>query len=76
MAHAPLQLGVLGAAKIARLFIDAVRPSRKIVVAAVASRDAERAGAFARDWRAAQVVTVTHIQDCVAQMIRGDWWMN
>jgi D-xylose 1-dehydrogenase (NADP+, D-xylono-1,5-lactone-forming) len=49
MAHAPLQLGVLGAARIARSFIDAVRPSRKIVVAAVASRDAERAGTFARD---------------------------
>jgi len=49
MASAPLQLGVLGAAKIARLFIDAVRPSSKVVVAAVASRDAERAAAFARD---------------------------
>ena len=32
--------------------------------------------ALARDWRAAQAVTVTHIQDCVAQMLRGDWWMN
>jgi predicted dehydrogenase len=48
-AHAPLRLGVLGAAKIARVFIDAVRPSPKVVVAAVASRDAERAAAFARD---------------------------
>lgn len=32
--------------------------------------------ALARDWRAAQAVTVTHIQDCVAQMLSGDWWMN
>jgi len=30
--------------------------------------------ALARDWRAAQAVTVTHIQDCVAQMVSGDWW--
>jgi D-xylose 1-dehydrogenase (NADP+, D-xylono-1,5-lactone-forming) len=49
MAHAPLRLGILGAAKITHVFIDAVRPSRKVVVAAVASRDAGRAGAFARD---------------------------
>jgi DNA-binding GntR family transcriptional regulator len=32
--------------------------------------------ALARDWRAAQLVTATHIQDCVAQMLGGDWWMN
>jgi DNA-binding GntR family transcriptional regulator len=32
--------------------------------------------ALARDWRAAQRVTVTHIQDCVAQMLHGDWWMK
>jgi DNA-binding GntR family transcriptional regulator len=32
--------------------------------------------ALARDCRAAQLVTVTHIQDCVAQMLGGDWWMN
>jgi predicted dehydrogenase len=49
MAHLPLRLGVLGAAKIARSFIEAVRPSSKVVVAAVASRDAERAAVFARD---------------------------
>lgn len=30
--------------------------------------------ALARDWQAAQRVTVTHIQDCVAQMLSGDWW--
>jgi len=30
--------------------------------------------ALARDWRAAQAVTTTHIQDCVTQMLAGDWW--
>lgn len=30
--------------------------------------------ALARDWRAAQALTVTHIEDCVAQMLAGDWW--
>ncbi|MDQ6620260.1 MAG: Gfo/Idh/MocA family oxidoreductase [Pseudomonadota bacterium] len=44
-----LRIGVLGAAKIARLFVDAVRPSRKVLVAAVASRDLERAADFARE---------------------------
>lgn len=45
----PVRLGVLGAARIARLFIEAVRPSRKISVTALASRDLRRATAFARD---------------------------
>ncbi len=40
---------MLGAARIARLFVAGVRESRKIVVAAVASRDVERATAFAQD---------------------------
>jgi len=30
--------------------------------------------ALARDWRAAQAITVSHIQDCVTQMVSGDWW--
>jgi DNA-binding GntR family transcriptional regulator len=30
--------------------------------------------AIARDWRSAQAVTVTHIQDCVTHMLAGDWW--
>ena len=46
---APLRIGVLGAAKIARLFVAAVRPSRKVVVTAVASRDTDRANAFAQE---------------------------
>src|SRR4051812_229882 len=45
----PLRLGVLGAARIARLFVEAVKPSSKVVVTAVASRDPERGAAFARD---------------------------
>jgi DNA-binding GntR family transcriptional regulator len=32
--------------------------------------------ALARDWRAAQATTITHIQDCVAQMLSGDWWLG
>ena len=30
--------------------------------------------ALDRDWRGAQATTITHIQDCVAQMASGDWW--
>jgi xylose dehydrogenase (NAD/NADP) len=54
-AAAPLRIGVLGAARIARLFIEAVRPSRKVSITAVASRDADRAAAFARDTGIARV---------------------
>ena len=32
--------------------------------------------ALERDWRSAQAVTVTHIQDCVAQMVSGDLWQR
>ena len=52
---APLSIGVLGAARIARLFVEAVRPSAKVAVTAVASRDAGRAAAFARDTGIARV---------------------
>lgn len=48
-ANRPLRIGVLGAAKIARAFIAGVRPSTKVAVVAVASRDAERARNFARE---------------------------
>lgn len=51
----PLRMGVLGAAKIARLFVEGVRGSRKISVTAVASRDVSRAMAFARDTNVARV---------------------
>jgi len=45
----PLRIGILGAAKIARLFIDGVRPSRNVVVTAVASRDVHKAKRFAAE---------------------------
>jgi D-xylose 1-dehydrogenase (NADP+, D-xylono-1,5-lactone-forming) len=51
----PLQIGIFGAAKIARLFVEAVRASAKVQVRAVASRDAERAQTFARDCGVPQV---------------------
>ena len=51
----PVRIGVLGAARIARLFVDAVRTSRKVLVTAVASRDVGRATAFARDTGVATV---------------------
>jgi predicted dehydrogenase len=47
--NGPLQIGIFGAAKIARLFVEGVRPSRNVQVRAVASRDGERARTFARD---------------------------
>ena len=50
-----LSIGILGAAKIARQFIEAVRPSRKVAVTAVASRDIERARSFARETGIASV---------------------
>ncbi|MEP7183096.1 MAG: Gfo/Idh/MocA family oxidoreductase [Betaproteobacteria bacterium] len=48
-ADRPLQIGILGAAKIARLFVDAVRPSTKVRVRAVASRDVAKAQSFATE---------------------------
>jgi predicted dehydrogenase len=51
----PLRIGILGAANIARLFVAGVRPSLKVAVTAVASRDAERAGKFAVETGIAQV---------------------
>jgi D-xylose 1-dehydrogenase (NADP+, D-xylono-1,5-lactone-forming) len=50
-----LRIGIVGAANIARLFVDGVRPSRKVVVTAVASRDVEKARSFARETGIAQV---------------------
>jgi D-xylose 1-dehydrogenase (NADP+, D-xylono-1,5-lactone-forming) len=44
-----LRVGVLGAANIARSFIYGVKPSTSVVVAAVASRSAEKGGKFARE---------------------------
>jgi D-xylose 1-dehydrogenase (NADP+, D-xylono-1,5-lactone-forming) len=55
MGDRRLRIGVLGAAKIARLFVEAVRPSHTVAVAAVAARDVERATAFARDTGVAKI---------------------
>jgi xylose dehydrogenase (NAD/NADP) len=51
----PLQMGILGAAKIARMFVEGMRPSRKITVRAVAARDVGRARSFAQELGVAQV---------------------
>ena len=45
----PLRIGVLGAANIARQFISAVAPSQLVKVTTVASRDASKAAAFAKE---------------------------
>ncbi|MES3033777.1 MAG: Gfo/Idh/MocA family oxidoreductase [Gemmatimonadota bacterium] len=47
MTPAPLRLGILGAARIARNFVAGIRGSSTIVATAVASRDVARAHAFA-----------------------------
>jgi D-xylose 1-dehydrogenase (NADP+, D-xylono-1,5-lactone-forming) len=49
MITLPVRFGVLGAANIARLFISSVAPSKKLRVTTVASRDAEKGRAFARE---------------------------
>jgi len=46
--HSPVRIGILGAANIARLFVDAVRASPKVEIAAVAARDPGRAREFAQ----------------------------
>jgi xylose dehydrogenase (NAD/NADP) len=43
----PLRIGILGTAKIARSFVEALRQSERVAVTAVASRDAGKAQAFA-----------------------------
>jgi D-xylose 1-dehydrogenase (NADP+, D-xylono-1,5-lactone-forming) len=49
VSHTPVRIGILGAARIARQFVEAVRPSAKVVIAAVAARDAQRARTFAAE---------------------------
>jgi predicted dehydrogenase len=44
-----VRVGVLGAANIARAFIAGVKPSTRVVVAAIASRTADKAEKFARE---------------------------
>ncbi len=48
-AYAPLRIGILGSARIARNFAAGVSASSRVVVAAIASRDSARAQQFATD---------------------------
>ncbi len=45
----PLRIGILGAARIARGFVSGAKPSRTVLVTAVASRDLGKASRFAHD---------------------------
>ena len=49
LASRPLRTGILGAANIARSFINGVAPSKTVTIAAVASRDAAKAERFAKE---------------------------
>ena len=51
---APLRIGILGTAKIARSFVEGVRPSTKVTVTAIASRNAAAAEGFAREFALAR----------------------
>jgi D-xylose 1-dehydrogenase (NADP+, D-xylono-1,5-lactone-forming) len=48
-AHPALRIGVLGAANIARQFIAGIAPSKLVKVTAIASRDAAKGAAFAKE---------------------------
>jgi xylose dehydrogenase (NAD/NADP) len=48
-ATAPLRIGILGTARIARSFVGGVKPCKRVTVSAVASRDADKARAFAQE---------------------------
>jgi predicted dehydrogenase len=49
MEAPPLRIGILGTARIARLFVAGVRPSATVIVTAVASRSGDKARQFARE---------------------------
>jgi thioredoxin reductase (NADPH) len=59
-----------------------VEPRQYYAVAASSPEVAVRVGALARERIAglqgltAEPPTITHIQDCVAQMLSGDWWVR
>lgn len=53
-SYAPVRIGILGAAKIARSFVEAVAPSQTVKIAGVASRDAAKAAAFACEYSIAK----------------------
>ncbi len=46
---APMRLGILGTARIARNFVAGLNGSTRVAATAIASRDAERASGFARE---------------------------
>ena len=46
---APLRIGILGAASIAREFVLGARPSRAVLVTAIASRTLDKATRFAQE---------------------------
>jgi predicted dehydrogenase len=50
MVASPLRIGILGAARIARKFVEGVADSDKVSVVAVSSRDRARATAFAEPY--------------------------
>ncbi len=49
LASRPLRIGILGAANIARSFINGVAPSKTVTITAVASRDAAKAERFTKE---------------------------
>jgi D-xylose 1-dehydrogenase (NADP+, D-xylono-1,5-lactone-forming) len=49
-ASSALRIGILGAAHIARAFVQGVSPSKRVAVTAVASRDTPKARAFAAEF--------------------------
>ncbi|MCC7055270.1 MAG: Gfo/Idh/MocA family oxidoreductase [Gemmatimonadaceae bacterium] len=57
---APLRLGILGAARIARGFVAGVAGSPAVAVTAIASREVARARAFVRDTGTALVVHASY----------------
>jgi D-xylose 1-dehydrogenase (NADP+, D-xylono-1,5-lactone-forming) len=50
MQNGPVRFGILGAAKIARSFVDDVAKSQEVEVTGVASRDPGKAAAFAKEF--------------------------
>lgn len=50
MTPTRLRIGILGTARIARSFVQGIRTSRDVVATAIASRDFDRARAFAADF--------------------------
>jgi predicted dehydrogenase len=54
MTETPLRIGILGAANIARGFVQGVSAAKQVAVSAVASRDVAKARSFAREFGVAR----------------------